>query len=90
MENLILKSRPLPGMEVVECARRPCLFNIVDDPSEHKDLAAVLPRVVTKLWARFNESNAAHHPAKLSPPRDVQQDNPGASVPLHEVSLLPT
>jgi arylsulfatase B len=63
--------RPLPGMDVVECARRPCLFNIVDDPSEHKDLAAALPHVVTKLWARFNESNAAHHPAKLSPPRDV-------------------
>ena len=35
--------------------KKACLFNIIDDPTEHRDLAAQLPDVVDRMVARMHE-----------------------------------
>ncbi len=44
------------------CAKRPCLFNISSDPTEHHDLSLALPDQVSRLTAIFNSYNNAFHP----------------------------
>ena len=76
-----------PDLLATACGDRPCLFDVDADPGEHRDLALTLPGVVQKLWARFNESNKAHHPRVISPP----SDKPGfcRAVLAHEGWVAP-
>jgi len=49
------------GPGTTACATTPCLFNISSDPTEHNDLAALLPDLVTKIRATLNSYNNAFH-----------------------------
>merc|ERR1712176_1605452 len=49
---------------------KPCLFDIVDDVTEHKDLSDELPDVVEEMVALFNSFNDEYHPPKKAPPDD--------------------
>jgi hypothetical protein len=55
----------------------PCLFNLVDDPGEHHDVAGDHPQLVAELWAALNQSALTQ--------RDCQgwsyEGVPNASVP---------
>ena len=59
-----------PKLGRVECVDFPCLYDIVNDPGEHVNLATRMPFKVHKLWDRFNQSDASYHPQIVPPKRD--------------------
>ena len=48
-----------------------CLFNISADMTEHVDIAAQQPQLVTKLLARFKALGTTYHPPQLNPKVDL-------------------
>ena len=56
-----------PDLKAKACGARPCLFNVVDDPGEHNDLAEVMPERVTSMLARFKTFDHSHHPPVVPP-----------------------
>ena len=48
----------------------PCLFDIVSDPTEHVDLAKVLPNVTSEMIDLFHSLDDEYHPPKQAPPDD--------------------
>lgn len=47
---------PSTGPGTIHCSKKaPCLFDVVADPSERRDLAAELPEVVASMQARVEE-----------------------------------
>jgi len=49
------KSTDYPAQQkmVAVCGNTGCLFNIVDDPTEHNDVSAQYPNIVSQLQARI-------------------------------------
>lgn len=60
-----------PDLDATGCWGGPCLFDVVTDPGEHRDLSLERPWLVKNIWAQFNASNNEYHPAKFSPPQDA-------------------
>eukprot|EP01084_Bolivina_argentea_P289519 497184_1 len=48
----------------------PCLFDIVNDPTEHIDLSKELPQITKELTELFYSYNNEYHPPKKGPPVD--------------------
>jgi arylsulfatase B len=68
-------SVPRPSMNVSACANAAgspggCLFDVVDDPGEHVDLAASQPALFQALLAEFASYNASYHPPVNNPVSD--------------------
>lgn len=56
------ESVPLPNQLVSACTyTEPCLFDVVNDPTEHNDLASVHPDVTATLLAAFHTYDTAYH-----------------------------
>ena len=49
---------------------KPCLFDIVNDPTEHNDLSEVYPNITQKLLKEFYSFESEYHPPKENPPLD--------------------
>ena len=49
-----------------------CLFNIIDDPTEHNDLAAKLPHIVDTLLARLQQVQATVYDPDRGEPETLQ------------------
>ena len=49
-----MKVRYGNGPNETFCVAAPCLFDIVADPTEHNDVAADRPDIVTTMVARLN------------------------------------
>ena len=45
----------VPQPQSQDCGDAGCLYNVIDDPTEHEDLAAAQPDVLANLTARFAE-----------------------------------
>jgi len=58
--NKISKTNPYPG----------CLFDLVQDPTEHNDLASTNPTLFYKLYNEFLSYNTSYHPPVDNPPGD--------------------
>ena len=59
------KSAPQPS----EACQPACLFNIAEDPGEHKDMATIERGLVAKMLARFKELEQEYHPRVVPPPK---------------------
>lgn len=46
-----------------------CLFNIKDDPGEHKDMASIEKGLVQTMLDRFKELESEYHPRVVAPPK---------------------
>ena len=58
-------SAPQPS----ESCQPACLFNIAEDPGEHKDMATIERGLVAKMLARFKELELEYHPRVVPPPK---------------------
>ena len=58
-----------PDHTCIACDKRPCLFNITNDPGEHMDLADDPSRAadIARLIKRFKQVEALHHPEVVAP-----------------------
>jgi hypothetical protein len=68
------------------CAHTPCLFNIVEDPTEHHDLATIKPQLVKSMLATFMEYNTQFHPG---PPQGSDHDGYCAAAASNEGFMSP-
>eukprot|EP01084_Bolivina_argentea_P071225 129521_1 len=66
---------------------KPCLFNVIDDPTEHDDLNDKLPNVTQRLLAEFYSFNTEYHPPKQNPP--VEKQNACNAAYQHHGFLFP-
>ena len=54
-------TNPNGGVDLVEhCGEKGCLFNIKDDPYEHKNLAQSMPDVLSKMKKKLENYQATH------------------------------
>jgi len=61
-----------PSVKTPACAMpSPCLYNISNDMTEHEDLAASHPDVVSQLLRRFVELADSYHPPQTNPKEDL-------------------
>eukprot|EP01084_Bolivina_argentea_P210280 357976_1 len=65
----------------------PCLFDVVNDPTEHIDLSEQLPNVTKSLTELFYSFNKEYHPPKREPPNDV--DNYCNAVEANKGFVVP-
>ena len=65
-------NRTSPSVTAQACfPNAPCLFNLNDSMTEHDDVSAAHPAVVTALLRRFRELAGQYHPPRKDPPLDL-------------------
>ena len=57
---------------IYDCSvNQPCLFNIVNDPTEHNNIANIYPNITKNLTKLFYSFNNEYHPPKNAPQQDL-------------------
>jgi len=51
------RGKPIGNSFDYDCGSKGCLFNIIDDPTEHEDIVTKEPEIAEKMLARLNELN---------------------------------
>ncbi len=77
-----------PSLDYVTCfTDAPCVFDVVNDPTEHNDISSLYPNITSMLLDWFNELKQEFHPPQDNPP----EDRPGycASVKAHQGYVAP-
>lgn len=68
------------------CADRPCLFNISSDPTEHHDLADVLPAEAARMLKVFESLDSDFHPPS---PKGSDEDGYCSAAAKHRGFMVP-
>ena len=63
------QSVPTPDQSAVACSyKAPCLFDVVNDPTEHNDLAPLYPSTVSDLLTLWHSHDNDYHIPLTAPP----------------------
>ncbi|KAG8183894.1 hypothetical protein JTE90_002463 [Oedothorax gibbosus] len=65
--EIVCKPKPVNALNNCKPARRPCLFNVEEDPCEFYNLADAKPEILTKLLKRLSQYNETAVPPGNKP-----------------------